>query len=416
MRARRTNCASGRASSEKLAISSFLRAGRHRESRCGAHFVSAMGADVSRATKSRSSTCGSINCVSWEITRSLCGRAAVREDQLQQRQQLREPDLQLPVDQSARSGQGARRRKHTRATSTHPGFLWCFTTWISSNTTPPGWNSRSPVRWGKPASKTRCTSLNRKRRRMAASSPRAATCMQPRCRFRATSQRKRNGGGVSGARRGPGSIGRQRGLRQARCAGRARTGKRQTGRTDGGSRDRAGRRSGAGRAISRRSGKRFPEDTVVQSNYLPMIHAAIALRNHDSGHAIDALAASAPYELGETNIPSPSRCIPFTCAVRRTWRPARALPQRPNSRKSSTMRAWWETSRLAHSRISDSAARTPSRVTQSRRARPTTISSRCGRTPTPMFRSSPKPRRNTRSCKRSCNKRGNVERMAAARG
>ena len=47
--------------------------------------------------------------------------------------------------------------------------------------------------------------------------------------------------------------------------------------------------------------KRFPEDTVVQSNYLPMIHAAIALRNHDSGHAIDALAASAPYELGETN-------------------------------------------------------------------------------------------------------------------
>jgi ATP/maltotriose-dependent transcriptional regulator MalT len=47
--------------------------------------------------------------------------------------------------------------------------------------------------------------------------------------------------------------------------------------------------------------KRFPEDTVVQSNYLPMIRAAIALRNHDSGRAIDALAASAPYELGETN-------------------------------------------------------------------------------------------------------------------
>jgi tetratricopeptide (TPR) repeat protein len=47
--------------------------------------------------------------------------------------------------------------------------------------------------------------------------------------------------------------------------------------------------------------KRFPEDTIQQSNYLPMIRAAIALRNHDSGHAIDALAVSAPYELADTN-------------------------------------------------------------------------------------------------------------------
>jgi serine/threonine protein kinase/Tfp pilus assembly protein PilF len=47
--------------------------------------------------------------------------------------------------------------------------------------------------------------------------------------------------------------------------------------------------------------KRFPDDTVVQSNYLPMIRAAIALRNHDGERAIDALTASAPYELGETN-------------------------------------------------------------------------------------------------------------------
>ena len=47
--------------------------------------------------------------------------------------------------------------------------------------------------------------------------------------------------------------------------------------------------------------KRFPEDTIVQSNYLPTIRAAIALRNHDSGQAINALEAAAPYELGETN-------------------------------------------------------------------------------------------------------------------
>ena len=47
--------------------------------------------------------------------------------------------------------------------------------------------------------------------------------------------------------------------------------------------------------------KRFPEDTIVQSNYVPTIRAAVALRNHDSGRAIDALAPTAPYELGETN-------------------------------------------------------------------------------------------------------------------
>ena len=47
--------------------------------------------------------------------------------------------------------------------------------------------------------------------------------------------------------------------------------------------------------------KRFPEDTIQQSNYLPMIRAAIALRNHDAERAISALAAAEPYELGVTN-------------------------------------------------------------------------------------------------------------------
>ena len=48
-------------------------------------------------------------------------------------------------------------------------------------------------------------------------------------------------------------------------------------------------------------GKRFPEDTIVQFNYLPMIRAAIALRSGDGERAIEALAASVPYELGQTN-------------------------------------------------------------------------------------------------------------------
>jgi eukaryotic-like serine/threonine-protein kinase len=47
--------------------------------------------------------------------------------------------------------------------------------------------------------------------------------------------------------------------------------------------------------------KRFPEDTIVQFDYLPMIRAAIALRSSEPGKAVEALAPSAPYELGHTN-------------------------------------------------------------------------------------------------------------------
>ncbi len=47
--------------------------------------------------------------------------------------------------------------------------------------------------------------------------------------------------------------------------------------------------------------KRFPEDTIVQFDYLPMIRAAIALRGGEPGKAVEALAPSAPYELGHTN-------------------------------------------------------------------------------------------------------------------
>src|SRR4029077_13546725 len=44
--------------------------------------------------------------------------------------------------------------------------------------------------------------------------------------------------------------------------------------------------------------KRFPEDTIVQSNYLPTIHAAALLRRSNAGKATETLAAAAHYELG----------------------------------------------------------------------------------------------------------------------
>ncbi len=53
---------------------------------------------------------------------------------------------------------------------------------------------------------------------------------------------------------------------------------------------------------------RFPEDTVVQFNYLPAIRAATALQGGKPAKAIELLEAASPYELG---IPS----FPFTLSL-----------------------------------------------------------------------------------------------------
>jgi serine/threonine protein kinase len=45
-------------------------------------------------------------------------------------------------------------------------------------------------------------------------------------------------------------------------------------------------------------GKRFPEDTVVQFNYLPTIHAQLTLNHEDAGKAIEALQPAGANELG----------------------------------------------------------------------------------------------------------------------
>ena len=48
-------------------------------------------------------------------------------------------------------------------------------------------------------------------------------------------------------------------------------------------------------------GKRFPEDTVMRYNLAPAIRAAAALAGGESDRALDALAASLPYETGQTS-------------------------------------------------------------------------------------------------------------------
>ncbi len=56
--------------------------------------------------------------------------------------------------------------------------------------------------------------------------------------------------------------------------------------------------SGQATRVADELAKRYPEDTLVQTQYLPMIRAASALTASSPQKAIQALAAAAPYELG----------------------------------------------------------------------------------------------------------------------
>jgi eukaryotic-like serine/threonine-protein kinase len=51
-------------------------------------------------------------------------------------------------------------------------------------------------------------------------------------------------------------------------------------------------------AVADELNKKFPEDTVVQFNYLPTLRAKIALSHSNPLQAVEALSAAAPYELG----------------------------------------------------------------------------------------------------------------------
>jgi predicted Zn-dependent protease len=51
--------------------------------------------------------------------------------------------------------------------------------------------------------------------------------------------------------------------------------------------------------------KRFPEDTLVQFNYLPSINAKLALSRKDAAKALEILQHAAPYELAYIDHGSP---------------------------------------------------------------------------------------------------------------
>jgi eukaryotic-like serine/threonine-protein kinase len=47
-------------------------------------------------------------------------------------------------------------------------------------------------------------------------------------------------------------------------------------------------------------GKRFPEDTLVQFNYLPTLRAKLAVNRENVSEALEVLRVATPYELGMT--------------------------------------------------------------------------------------------------------------------
>jgi hypothetical protein len=53
------------------------------------------------------------------------------------------------------------------------------------------------------------------------------------------------------------------------------------------------------RAIADELAKHFPENTVVQFNYLPTIYACISVGRSDFTKATEVLQSAAPYELGQ---------------------------------------------------------------------------------------------------------------------
>jgi eukaryotic-like serine/threonine-protein kinase len=44
--------------------------------------------------------------------------------------------------------------------------------------------------------------------------------------------------------------------------------------------------------------KKFPEDSVVRFNYLPTLHAQLALSRNDTAKAIEVLQAATSFEFG----------------------------------------------------------------------------------------------------------------------
>jgi hypothetical protein len=93
---------------------------------------------------------------------------------------------------------------------------------------------------------------------------------------------------------------------------------------------------GRAQALTGDLDKRFPEDTIVQFNYLPTLRAKLALSRGNAPEAIENLRTATPYELGRRHpvLTVGRPCTPFLCAAKPIWPRIRAAKPPPSSRKS----------------------------------------------------------------------------------
>ena len=145
--------------------------------------------------------------------------------------------------------------------------------------------------------------------------------------------------------------------------------------------------------------KRFPEDTLVQFNYLPTLRAKLALNQGLASEAIESLRTTTPYELGGSTSSPFDWTVMFPVFVRGEAYLAarRASESAAEFQKILDHRGTVGNVPIGHSPILASPAPTGRRATPRRPKRHTRISSGSGKTRTPTFLSSSKPKRNTPS-------------------
>jgi hypothetical protein len=85
--------------------------------------------------------------------------------------------------------------------------------------------------------------------------------------------------------------------------------------------------------------KRFPQDTIVQTQYLPMIHAADELRSNSASEAVKALMAGAPYELGSPNSLTLA-LFPAYLRGQAIWPASRAQQPKSNFKRFLIIQGW----------------------------------------------------------------------------
>jgi tetratricopeptide (TPR) repeat protein len=131
--------------------------------------------------------------------------------------------------------------------------------------------------------------------------------------------------------------------------------------------------------------KSYPEDTIVQFNYLPTVRGRLALNRGDASAAMRVLGSPYRMSLGgrEPLIWIGPRCFQSLCVAKPIWLLIRAARLPPSSRRSSTIAASSSTNPSVRLPILGSVAPTPCKATPPRQKLSIRTSSRYGKTPTP---------------------------------